>query len=210
MTGLMAMLAGMADAASLIDTRLSTTDKHASISISGSDLVATATGSTWVSGRATEGKAAGKWYFEATPTIAGGSGFALIGLASAVAALNSYLNVDLTGVAYLNSGPVRNGNNTTAATAQAWTTVGQWVRLAVDLDNDRFWASVVGQSWNGSGTADPSADAGGIALPSGMTAGAPEIFPGYSLFAVGQGVQFNFGAAAFLGSVPGGFRPWNG
>ena len=215
MSGILAAMLG-AEGGQVFDTRLSTTDKSPDYGVdtggetAGLGANRSAAGNAWRMGRATVGRNEGRWYFEARPRITATSGYLIMGLANANAPLDTYLNTDNNGVAFISNGDVRRGSNLTAATAQAWTTATQWARLAVDLDADVFWASVVGGNWNGSPTANPATGAGGVAMPASMVSDGKLIIPAYSIYQQGLGIIFNFGASAFAGAPPAGFSAWNG
>ncbi|MET3526177.1 SPRY domain-containing protein [Phenylobacterium koreense] len=210
MTGILAAL--LAEGAGGVNTLLSTTDKHADLTVASSGLQATRTAASnmWRTGRATVGRNEGKWYFEANCTTNATGGYLFMGLANAAATVTNYLNLDDNSVGYLSSGQVRIGYNVTGATAQAWTTPAAVARLAVDLDENRFWCSVGAGNWNGRSFADPSTNVGGEVLPATMVSGEGLIYPAYSIYQNGLTLNFNFGASAFAGAVPAGFSAWNG
>lgn len=210
MSGILAAILA-AEAGQTYDTRLSTTDKHPDLTVAASGLQATRTaaGNFWRTGRATVGRNQGKWYFEGRCAANATAGFLFIGLANSLAYLTEYLNFNDTSVGYLSSREVRNGYNVTAATAQVWNTPAAIVRIAVDLDVNRFYASIVGGDWNGRSYANPSADSGGVDLPAAMVGNEALIYPAYSIYQSGLGLVFNFGASPFAGSIPAGFAAWN-
>lgn len=177
-------------------------DKSASITLSGSNLTATLVvgASDWESVRASKSRSGVKRYFEIT---IGTGPFMEVGVGNGSMSLASYLSDTSNGIGYRgDSGEIRI-NDVVLATAQTYTS-GDTLRAAIDDVNDRAWFSKVGQNWNGSGTANPATNTGGVDI-SAIT-GA--LFPALAMFANGHSATVNFGDTPFAGTIPAGFDAW--
>jgi hypothetical protein len=86
--------------------------------------------------------------------------------------------------------------------------------FALDAANSLLWVKNItdGSNWNANGSADPATGTGGINLRSGPTGadmGAPPYYAcAYMPHSPDSG-DFNFGATAFVGTIPTGFVPYN-
>lgn len=189
-------------------TTWSTTDKVASVTLSGSNLTATAVNdaaATFQSGRSIVGIAAGqKKFFSLQVTILPtASTNVAVGLANGSFAFASFLGVDTNSLAqYFNNASVL-VNNASIGTSTAWV-LNSVLDFAVDRQNNRIWTRIGGGNWNNSGVADPATNAGGFDC-SGATG---TLFACYELLgdAGGTGrVIANFGATAYSFAAPSGF-----
>lgn len=189
-------------------------DISSSLTLSGSNLIATrnsVTAPRWVSGRADKFKNSGIWYVEFTSLSESvGAGDTICGFSNTVFTLDDgttqcYLDKDLTSIAYVTDGSIRNGNTVLATTAANWhlTTAA----VVIDLDNDLFWGTSGGAAWNGNALANPSTGVGGIALPGGLT-GSNLVCPAISIFTATSSISMNCGQSAFVGTIPAGVQPW--
>jgi hypothetical protein len=180
-------------------------DKSANMVLSNGNLSATSAIANYVGARGTNGLTSGKAYFETTWTGSGFTGFSGIGLATAAAAVGGGVSAggvvaaDITGNIWTNGasgvGPI------------AGLASGDRICVAVDFGNHNIWFRTNGGNWNGSGTANPSTNTGGLSI-SGQIGGAaafPYIASGNT---VTTGTA-NFGATAFAQAVPSGFSSWN-
>jgi uncharacterized protein (TIGR02217 family) len=96
-------------------------------------------------------------------------------------------------------------SNGTIMGAEASRDRAQW---CIDTDNKLVWIKrYYDTQWNGSGTADPVAGVGGIpyTLTGPIFAASAQLT--YSAYTE-TSLTFNFGASAFLGTVPTGFTAW--
>lgn len=146
-----------------MSTTWNPSDKSASITLSGGNLIATGTA---VAGgvRGTTSQATGqKLYFElvvsgVTPGASSRPGFANAGM-SLVATLGS--NTGGVGWNPNTGGVVCNGAVIgTAVTLAATDTAG----FALDFVNNKIWVRKNGGIWNNSGTADPTSNVGGFTM----------------------------------------------
>jgi hypothetical protein len=182
-------------------------DKHADIVLSGSNLTATFpnTGdSTWRAVRGTRSHTTGKRYFECRRvTSADGLGIGVLGLATALSALNVDLGSEggtawsfgATGGTF---GQTFWGGSGSDNSGRAIGN-GEWGRIAVDFDAGKIW---VGDSvaWDG----DPAAGTGNIATFTPPLT----LFPAAHFFSQNDEVTVNFGGSAFQFTIPSGFTPW--
>lgn len=165
-------------------------DKNAVLSLSGGDLVVTTAGAGSNPGlRATLGKAAGKWYYELTVTVIG-SGF---GVGHCTSGQNltgggAYANLEDTDTLYYTNGSKFKSNSAYGATFTTGDVIG--VRLDMDGGTVTYYKNDVSQ-----GQLGPSV--------AGLT-----IFPSCYMETAVDGKQCtaNFGATAFVYSVPGGYN----
>lgn len=106
-------------------------DKDASITLSGSNLIATGTAaSAWRGVRATSSHVtSGKWYFEVKVRLNTGTGNFMIGVGNASAVLNNYFSVNANGASWQSNGNFGTNNSFTSASAafdefsNAWRTI---------------------------------------------------------------------------------------
>lgn len=174
-------------------------DKSASISLSGANLIATRdAGTTHVSVRATQGRATGKYYFE-LHSLSGGD--TIVGVAASTLSLSSYAGGDAASYGYYRV----NGQKLYAAAGSAfgatWSN-GDKIGVAVDLDAGKLWFSKNG-AWQGSG--DPAA--GTSPAFSGL---AGTYFPVLSLYAAPAVAEGRFKVTDFTYPPPSGFSAWGG
>lgn len=183
-------------------------DKGTKMLLSPDNLTAVSNGASgrWPSVRSTQGKAAGKWYWESTitgphPTNygyivgAGTSSFSLdmeLGTSGAVG--NSFGWYPSAGGYSLNwSGA------TVAASPSGGYPVGTTFMVAMDMDNHAIYLGVNG-TWNGSGDPTSGTAKTGAAL-SGFTG---TVFP--AVTSADTQSTANFGATPFKYSVPSGYH----
>jgi hypothetical protein len=182
------------------NTTWSTTDKSSNLTLSGSNLTATAGsgGFAWV--RTTDKQVAGKFYWEiAATTFVNAS--SQIGVATATA----NISVGLTAAGTLGVARAGNisldGNNTGVSIGSI---AGGTVCFAFDVAARLIWVRLGSAgNWNNSSTANPATSAGGISTP-GLGLGIP-IYAAAFPVGVSDAVTANFGDSAFTGTVPSGF-----
>jgi hypothetical protein len=178
------------------------------VTLSGGNLVATNTGTTSPDQGAKVASAAsktsGKYYFEMTvnaKTGAGNGGFGIGTTASTYTTIGSSSTVGT--IIYWQPGNIWANGSYTGSSLTAIPN-GGIVGVAVDLDNRRVWFRVTPSSnWNGSGTANPATNTGGIVVPAGTM--VPFVTFGGTLGVANNIITANFGASAFNGAVPAGF-----
>ena len=184
-------------------TTWNSSDKSANVSLSGGNLVATATTSAAGGVRGTAVVNSGKAYFETTITYS-----SITDNFVGVATLAKSLVTTGAGAAWVdvfggwmyinsgaNSGNIGNFNS------------GDVLCTALDLTNQRVWFRRNNGTWNNSGTADPSSNVGGFdvsALFTGIAA-----YPHAMFSATGMTDTANFGATAFAQTMPSGYSNWN-
>ncbi|MGH7068572.1 MAG: hypothetical protein ACREFO_00975, partial [Acetobacteraceae bacterium] len=185
--------------------------------------------------RANTPKYSGLWYYEVTatipvtPALAFGFGLGDNGTAQPI---NGGLSLNA-----IPGGPdavfYDAGNNAftwgpETGPAPGAMATGKTGALAVDLNTDppQIWITPDvtvtggyggGPEWNGSATASPLVPGTGIPTTGGTGLGF--ILPGQGYFPISGGqayqdrataeVTFNFGASAFVGTVPSGYSSWN-
>jgi len=186
----------------------STTDKTASLTLTGSNLIATAA-ATNQGVRGKDPKRTGKYYIEYTSTTTQNNssyfGFAAtktplgtsatpassIGPAAQLGSIFCYDNfsVQITGLGSIG----------------AITTSGV-VCCAIDLDNRRSWFRLgAAGNWNGAAANNPATNTGGSDLgPVGLGQGI-DVYPFLFLGVSPNSITANFGGSAFTGTVPSGF-----
>lgn len=138
-----------------------------------------------------------KRYFEISGTIAGAN--AGIGLANSSAVLTTAGNTANDVAALYTSGNFWvAGSQVLAGATASWSGVASTIGVAVDFPNKLIWFTLNGSTWSNSG--NPAAGTGGMSF-STLT-GA---YFAMSLGNAGNNAAFtaNFGASAFLYSVPG-------
>jgi len=184
-------------------TTLNPADKGSHVALSNFNLTAGMTAAFNEGVRSTTAKSSGKFYFEVTWTVASTVAAAGPVLLRSTDPLNTGLGTGLS--VGCSDGQIRfyGGNQGTPLGAIGTGTVC----FAIDLVNARAWARLNGGNWNGSGTADPASNVGGI-----NTSGLFPTSPAYAGILLGDtsgSATINFGAAAFAQTVPSGFLSWN-
>jgi hypothetical protein len=186
-------------------------DKEATLTLSGGNLVATI-GSVTGGVRATVPKSSGKLYFEVTPT--GGSGQSTVGICTAAANMANLYSSNWVGGAGLiigNGFVYSNGTSTGKQIEGGSIAFPTTIGIAIDFPNSLMWVRTIGGSnngfWNGSSSNNPATGVGGAGIsalfPSNLG------YPVVSMFgASGEVRTVNFGASAFVGTVPSGFTAW--
>ncbi len=177
-------------------------DKSTNVSLSGSDLIATATSgspTSWWKNVRSDLAITGKTYFEITgSSLVGGKGFAF-GIANDTDPINDFWLAD-TGVdgfmmynsdgdCYYQNGVVKNMASFTTVT----------IGIAVNVDDHLLYYRDSG-GWRGS---DPSTPSGGIDISA---LSGQNIHAGVSLEKATNVATLNAGASAFAYSVPSGYK----
>jgi hypothetical protein len=172
--------------------------------LSGGNLIASHSNSSGGGARTNSGL----YYFEVTLTALNAitSGIALL---KSAGAYNSGL-ADNT-VLYVGNGGGTSFGAIFANTGSTGFALGSLsgsptIGVAVDFTHIKIWFRIAPSgNWNGGGTADPATNTGRAdisgAVGGGASAGPVVNFAGNS----SEAVTFNFGASAFVGTVPSGF-----
>lgn len=172
------------------------------VTLSGSNLIATASGSPSAV-RGTTGLSAGKFYCEFTYNSP--QSVTCGGLATSTASLASLGGGGATGSIQCFAGFAIWVNGSSSGTSLGSISSGQVVGMAVDLTAKLIWFRIAPSgNWNASGTADPATGAGGISY-SVLGAGLLTLYPAIGLGGPSAQIVANFGATAFTGAVPSGF-----
>jgi hypothetical protein len=185
----------------------STTDKSASLTLTGGNLIATA-GAGNVSGRGKDPKRTGKYYIEYTSTTtqnsASGVGFAAarcpLGTGSwAQAVANSAGAGSLFGYDNFAVQAISSPVGVTITTSTV-------VCYAIDLDARLIWIrSGAAGTWNINAANNPTTAVGGINLAAVGLGQGIDWYPFVYLGTSANSITANFGATAFTGAVPAGF-----
>lgn len=173
-------------------------DKHADIALSGGDLIATATATSWKSVRALDGEPAGKWYFEVL--ISGASNNHMVGVGNASAPLSSYFASTADGFAFRSDG--QKWTNAAQSSYGSAYTNGDVVGVAVDMDNGAIWFAINGTWQAGASASEIEA---GNTTNAAYTGLSGEFFPMYSPFDTGIGCTARFASVDWTQSAPTGF-----
>lgn len=178
---------------------------NVNVSLSNSNLTA-----TFVPGQAVSmgqpGKTDGKRYFEVTFVSGSNSSSCGVGVGSSTTPLNIELgyngNAEAEVGVFQNSGNIYRDSGSLVGSAQAFSTAGATVCIAVDCDARLIWFRTNAGNWNGSATNNPTTGVGGLAIT-----GTGPIFPGIS---TNTNAVFtsNFGNAAFSFTLPADYGPW--
>ena len=188
----------------------STTDKSAGLTLTGSNLIATAAVATGNdSGRGAHPKRIGKYYIEYTlGTVQSGCyvGFATAGTPLSVgAALASSFTVGITtgnNIGYNAFGTQISGLGFQSPSPAT----GLLVCAAIDLDAGLIWFRVgAAANWNASASNNPATGVGGVSLSGTGLGQGIDAYPFVLMGTAGNSVTANFGGSAFTGAVPAGF-----
>jgi hypothetical protein len=179
-------------------------DKSANVTLTGSNLIATATSGLQGGVRAVDRQITGKFYWEytcntITLTTTG------VGLAWSALALNGAPTAITVGLcALIRTGNVYVDGGAVSGIAFGTITSGTLVGIAFDPVARLVWFRLgAAGNWNTSASANPATGTGGIAV-TGIGGGIPA-YPMAWFGAVNDQVTANFGDTAFVGAVPSGF-----
>lgn len=186
-------------------TTLDPANKGAAITLSGGNLTATNNAGTDASVKSTTSHSTGKLYFEVTVVA---YNRALIGIGNSSATLNNFVGSDANGIAEFGTGLVFVNSGTVASGFNAFNVASTVVSVAVDIGNNAIWfRTTSGGTWNGSGTANPATNTGGLSITgSGVGAG-----PYFAILSPGDSsttLTACFLPGCYTQSVPAGFGNW--
>jgi hypothetical protein len=186
----------------MANTTWNPSDKTASVTLTGSNLIATS--STINQGcRSADGKTSGKYYWEITcNTFVNAS--SSIGVANTTASLASMGPTPTNTALVYPSGNIWLNNVATGFSIGSVTN-GTVIGIALDRDNQRIWfRKGAAGLWNGNASHDPATNTGVINTTAISSTGL------YAAAAFGNASEqytANFGDTAFVGTVPSGFTP---
>ncbi|MGY4499170.1 hypothetical protein ACVWYH_003101 [Bradyrhizobium sp. GM24.11] len=178
------------------------------VTLSGSNLVATNTGTTSVNQGArlalASAKSSNKYYFEVTYTTSTTGANVGVGVGTTASTYTSMGNSAITGAeCYMGTGNIWSGGAYQHKTVGGFV-FGNTIGVAVDFDNRAIWfKKLSGGNWNGSSGANPATNSGGVTIPAGLY--VPFVTFGGSSGGSGGKFTANFGGSAFVGSLPSGF-----
>lgn len=185
----------------------STTDKSASLTLTGSNLIATVSAAGSVRGK--DPKRTGKYYIEYTSTTTQ-SGSSLFGFAAAVTPLGAGTGASMIGPAALSGGVLRYdvfglviaGSPSVGGSI----TTGSVICAAIDLSGQLCWFRLgAAGNWNGSAANNPATGVGGTSISAVGLGQGIDCYPFVFLGANTNSITANFGGSAFTGAVPAGF-----
>jgi hypothetical protein len=179
------------------------------ITLSGSNLIATANIGTGAAVRAIDKQITGKFYWETTNNVgtANPTGAGIANLrASPIANLGNASLTSSTGfcIYYHNNTVYRNGTQLAGIKPGAVTN-GSVICHALDAANQLYWVRLgAAGNWNGSAGNNPATGVGGLDVSSVGGGGIP-LYPVVSAGATNDQWTANFGDSTFTGAVPSGF-----
>lgn len=168
--------------------------------LSGGDLVATATAGGRAGVRGTQSRSSGKWYLEfgALSLYAGSPAYV------GVAAIGKILGDNIGGDSFV-AGVQGDGYIYPSYIGPLSALTGHVVCAAYDFGNALEWIRLDGTgNWNNSGTADPATGVGGNAIQAAQT-----WYPICGLFGNPNTATLNASPGSFIGVAPAGFSPWD-
>lgn len=184
----------------------------ASVTLSGSDLIATSAGGSGTTQgahvAAANGQTAGKYYIEVTFTAGLGGANYGAGVGTTAATYANMGNNALGGNMVFRSGNIyTNGSN--SGSSLGARSAGDVIGVAIDLDNRKFWVKKVSGTpgnWNNSGSDDPATNTGGKTIPSGTM--VPFCTFGGAGGSGSDVITLNPGISGLTGTAPSGFSAW--
>jgi hypothetical protein len=189
-------------------TALNPSDKDSHITLSGNNLTAAGTAGWTGLVRAVSGKTSGKYYWEATFNAAAAQSGVGVALSTLPVATTTFSNVS-TGKCGLvqNATVFVDGASTFSIDGVGGSSIvfgaiasGTVICVAVDLDVKEVWYRLgAAGNWNNSAARNPATGVGGANIPTVTTAYPTLCFGG------ADSITANFGATAFVGTVPAGF-----
>jgi hypothetical protein len=191
-------------------------DTQAEITLSNLNCTATRTVETvpgsYVNSRALFGLSTGKWYYQGTVNALTDDGNQGVGIGNATATLGGldptgvteWIGWDNNSVALYNGG-IFLGNNVVVGSDDLLLDLDDILQVAVNISARRIWFAVNGGNWNGSATADPSGNIGGVDIS--VIAG--DLYPMLTLFDLDDQMTATFAPSLFNNyEAPAGFIGW--
>ncbi len=182
----------------------STTDKSASLNLTGGNLIATS-GSGAQGARGAHPKRTGKYYVEYTSTTTQNAG-SMVGFATAATPLATGQAASAIQFAANTTRAYDYfGNTSVSGTAGGFTT-GSVVCCAIDLDAALVWFRTgAAGTWNGNAANNPATGVGGLNISATGLGRGIDAYPYVLAGQTSNSITANFGASAFTGAVPAGF-----
>lgn len=182
------------------------TDTKVSTTLSNGNLTATGTtsGSTvGASAPIIDTQSTGKYYFEATLGTLGGSNMSI----GVHYVSSTYGDTQRGSICLVNNstGTIYSNGSSTGSTLAKTQASGDVIGVAIDLDNRKCWFKNISQggNWNGSGTANPATNTGGLTMDANYGFNPVAVLDGN-----GASMTLNFGDTSFAASAPSGFAGW--
>lgn len=188
----------------MANTTWNPSDKSGGITLSGGNLVATATATGNQGVRAADRQVSGKYYWEITPAVnVTNQAVGITNGAISIGSIQSSGGVGSVGCAYCNNaGGVFVDGSASLGSIGTWV-VGTVIGIALDLDHRLIWFRLGSAgNWNGSAGASPAAGVGGFSVPGIWAAYPLDVFTNVG---ANPAHTANFGDSAFAGTVPSGF-----
>lgn len=183
----------------MANTTFNPSDKAAVITLSGGNLIATATATSFAGVRAIDNQATGKFYWEVTWNATTGSNNAIGVILGGLSLTVNYATASTGACVLASTGSV--WTNGTATSGLLTAANGQVVCIAIDISAGLVWfRQDAGGNWNGSGAANPATGAGGKSWPY-----VSPVYPFFQADFINEKVTANFGDSAFTGALPAGF-----
>jgi len=156
----------------------------------------------WRGSRSITERSSGLLYCECTPSASSTTVFGLCNSAQSMTANNTIGQGGTEGVSYKSDGTTVNCGGVSMS---AWGT--NTIGMAVNLTTGNVWFQYPATGyWNGNASYDPAAGTGGINLATQTVSG-----PYYAAVKCysADAQTMNFGASAFVHTVPSGFMAWD-
>lgn len=152
------------------------------------------------------GKSTGKWYWE---QVADNASFIGFGVGNFNYSYDYQGNKNMTdsdgciGMGWPRADGRLYYNSTEVTGAQPAISNGDVCEFAMDADAKLFWYRKAGQTWNGSGTANPATGVGGVDMTS---LGVGPYYPLAYIRSSGGIITAKFALSQITGSAPSGFK----
>jgi hypothetical protein len=180
-------------------------DKTSNVTLSGGNVIGTATGSPQGGARGLYSQTTGKYYWECVCNTITGIGTAVGATISGYAFTIAPNSAGVPGmVALTQAGNIRTSGGNAPGVAFGTITSGTLVGIAYDIGAALIWFRLgAAGNWNANVANNPTTGVGGVST-TGMGAGVAA-FPTMWTQATSDQITGNFGAAAFTGTAPAGF-----
>lgn len=178
-------------------------DKGSGVALPNGNLAASGSGGVYYAVRATQSRSTGKYCYENTQTSVTPNS-STSGFATSAMALNNYVGFSAVSVAYQPNGNTLKSSQFTLVTAPSVTFAsGETMTFCVDLDAGKAWLAKNG-TFTGGG--NPAAGTNPwVTFAPGLV-----LFPAYATPDASNVATANFGASAFVATLPTGFLAWDG
>ena len=190
----------------MANTAFNSSDKSASITLTGSNLIATGNAAAIGSVRAADAQANGKFYWELTfnTVVNSNTGVGVANLAFPLASSIGSGSGNGVGSAGVNQGGTYVVEGVVKTSLGGAFTAGSVCCIALDLNARLIWfRQGAAGNWNGNSSNNPATGVGGA--PFSGWGGAFNAYPIVSIGTTSDQITANFGGSAFAGAVPSGF-----